>query len=117
MENPLSDLALCRLLNIKYPIIMAPMFLVSNEKMLIAASEAGIAGAIPALNYRTVEELRTGIRTIKAAATGPIGINLIVNVFLISKISSLQICTNHISIIKTCRDRQHQRGRNLPLDA
>src|SRR3990167_5570795 len=77
MENPHSDLALCKLLGIKYPIIMAPMFLVSNEKMLIAASKKGIAGAIPALNYRTVEELRAGIRTIKAEATGPIGINLI----------------------------------------
>jgi nitronate monooxygenase len=92
MENPLSDLALCRLLNIKYPIIMAPMFLVSNEKMLIAASEAGIAGAIPALNYRTVEELRTGIRTIKAAATGPIGINLIVNASNFLMEEQLKVC-------------------------
>ncbi|MBI3239176.1 MAG: nitronate monooxygenase [Flavobacteriia bacterium] len=92
MENPLSDLALCRLLNIKYPIIMAPMFLVSNEKMLIAASEAGIAGAIPALNYRTVEELRTGIRTIKAVATGPIGINLIVNASNFLMEEQLQVC-------------------------
>ena len=92
MENPHSDLALCRLLNIKYPIIMAPMFLVSNEKMLIAASQAGIAGAIPALNYRTVEELRTGIRTIKASATGPIGINLIVNASNFLMEEQLQVC-------------------------
>lgn len=92
MENPHSDLALCRLLGIKYPIIMAPMFLVSNEKMLIAASQAGIAGAIPALNYRTVEELRTGIRTIKASATGPIGINLIVNASNFLMEEQLQVC-------------------------
>lgn len=92
MENPHSDLALCTLLGIKYPIIMAPMFLVSNEKMLIAASQAGIAGAIPALNYRTVEELRTGIRTIKASATGPIGINLIVNASNFLMEEQLQVC-------------------------
>ncbi|MDH4472817.1 MAG: nitronate monooxygenase [Fluviicola sp.] len=92
MENPLSDLPLCRLLNIKYPIIMAPMFLVSNEKMLIAASQAGIAGAIPALNYRTVEELRAGIKTIKASATGPIGINLIVNASNFLMEEQLQVC-------------------------
>jgi nitronate monooxygenase len=92
MENSHSDLALCRLLGIKYPIIMAPMFLVSNEKMLIAASKAGIAGAIPALNYRTVEELRAGIRTIKAEATGPIGINLIVNASNFLMEEQLQVC-------------------------
>ena len=28
--------------NIKYPIIMAPMFLVTNEEMLIEAAKAGI---------------------------------------------------------------------------
>ncbi|ASS49526.1 MAG: 2-nitropropane dioxygenase [Candidatus Fluviicola riflensis] len=92
MENPHSDLALCKLLGIKYPIIMAPMFLVSNEKMLIAASKKGIAGAIPALNYRTVEELRAGIRTIKAEATGPIGINLIVNASNFLMDEQLQVC-------------------------
>ena len=30
------------LLGIKYPIIMAPMFLVTNDEMMIAASKAGI---------------------------------------------------------------------------
>jgi len=67
------------LLNIQYPIIMAPMFLVSNEDMLVEAAKAGITGAIPALNFRSVEELRAAIRAIKARTDGPIGINLIVN--------------------------------------
>src|SRR3989344_5253644 len=99
MENPHSDLALCKLLGIKYPIIMAPMFLVSNEKMLIAASKKGIAGAIPALNYRTVEELRAGIRTIKAEATGPIGINLIVNASNFLMDEQLQVCCDEKVVI------------------
>lgn len=71
---------------------MAPMFLVSNEAMLIAASKCGIAGAIPALNYRTVEELRDGIRKIKAEAQAPIGINLIVNASNFLMDEQLQVC-------------------------
>jgi len=70
---------LCEMLNIEFPVIMAPMFLVSNEEMTIEAINNGITGAIPALNYRTVEELRQAIRNIKKAVDGPFGINLIVN--------------------------------------
>jgi nitronate monooxygenase len=71
--------ALCEMLNIEFPVILAPMFLVSNDKMIIAAIRSGITGAIPALNYRTVDDLRSAIRSIKAAVDGPFGINLIVN--------------------------------------
>jgi nitronate monooxygenase len=67
------------MLDIDFPVIMAPMFLVSNEAMIIEGIKAGITGAIPALNYRTTEELRAAIRRIKAAVKGPFGINLIVN--------------------------------------
>lgn len=70
---------LCELLGIDFPIILAPMFLVSNEKMVIEAIKSGITGAIPALNYRNTDELRKGIQTIKKEARGPFGINLIVN--------------------------------------
>ena len=71
--------ALTKLLNIEYPIIMAPMFLVSNTKMVIEACNNGIAGAIPALNFRTDIEFREAIKYMKANCKGPIGINLIVN--------------------------------------
>ena len=67
------------LLNIKHPIIMAPMFLVSNTKMVIEACNNGIAGAIPALNFRTDELFREAILEMKSKCNGPIGINLIVN--------------------------------------
>ena len=67
------------LLDIKHPIIMAPMFLVSNVKMIVAASKSGITGCIPALNFRTTEELRAAIRDMKNECEGPFGINLIVN--------------------------------------
>jgi len=71
--------SLTELLGTKYPIIMAPMFLVSNTKMVIEACNNGIAGAIPALNFRTDEELRAAIKEMKSKCDGPIGINLIVN--------------------------------------
>lgn len=76
--NP-KDLKLSKMLGIEFPIIVAPMFLVSNKEMIIESIKAGVTGAIPALNYRTVDELKAVIREIKAEANGPFGINLIVN--------------------------------------
>ena len=72
---------LTQLLNIKYPIIQAPMFLVSNVAMVTEAMKSGIAGCIPALNYRSLDELREAIRTLKANKVegGSFGFNLIVN--------------------------------------
>lgn len=69
------------LLNIKHPIIQAPMFLVSNTTMVKEAMKGGIAGCIPALNYRTLPELREAVRELKAAKPegGSFGFNLIVN--------------------------------------
>lgn len=71
--------SLTELLPIQHPIIMAPMFLVSNVDMLRAAAHSGITGAIPALNYRTIEEFKKGLSELKATCSGPFGINLIVN--------------------------------------
>ncbi len=68
-----------KLLGIEFPIIMAPMFLVTNKEMLIAASQAGITGCIPAHNFRTIDELKEALDFLKKNSSGPIGINLIVN--------------------------------------
>jgi len=72
---------LTELLQITYPVIQAPMFLVSNTAMVIEAMKGGIAGCIPALNYRTLDELRAAIKELKAAKVegGSFGFNLIVN--------------------------------------
>jgi nitronate monooxygenase len=69
------------LLQINRPLIMAPMFLVSNTKMIIEGMKAGVAGCIPALNYRTLDELRASVIELKEAkvAGGSFGYNLIVN--------------------------------------
>jgi len=72
---------LTQLLNIKHPIIQAPMFLVSNVAMVTEAMKSGIAGCIPALNYRTLDELRAALKALKANKVegGSYGFNLIVN--------------------------------------
>lgn len=77
----MSKPTLQEILNIKHPIIMAPMFLVSNTKMVKEAMNAGIAGCIPALNYRTLEQLKEAIKELKEAKVdgGSFGFNLIVN--------------------------------------
>lgn len=83
---------LCQLLGIQYPIIMAPMFLVTNVEMLVAASNAGITGAIPALNWRTLPEMEQGITRLKNECNGPFGINLIVNKSNIKYQEQLDLC-------------------------
>jgi nitronate monooxygenase len=64
--------------DVKYPIICAPMFLVSSVKMVVSASEAGGVGTFPALNYRPIEKYLQTIREIKNLTTKPFGINIIV---------------------------------------
>ncbi|NCO63959.1 MAG: nitronate monooxygenase [Flavobacteriales bacterium] len=73
--------SLLKILQIKHPIIQAPMFLVSNTSMVKEAMKSGIAGCIPALNYRTLEELRKALKELKEAKVegGSFGFNLIVN--------------------------------------
>jgi len=75
MKNTTLD----QLLGIDFPIIVAPMFLISNTKMIKAALQNGVTAAFPALNYRTDQELRAAIHEIKAASDKPFGVNLIVN--------------------------------------
>ena len=83
---------LSTLLNIEHPIIMAPMFLISDTTMIIAALESGITAAFPALNYRNNEDFSKAIDDIKAKSTKPFGINLIVNKSNIKFQSQLEIC-------------------------
>jgi nitronate monooxygenase len=64
--------------NVRYPIICAPMFLVSSVKMVVSACEAGGVGTFPALNYRPIERYRQTIKEIKSLTAKPFGINIIV---------------------------------------
>jgi len=68
-----------KLLGIRYPIIGAPMFLVSNEDMVAEISESGALGAFPALNYRPIENYKKALQVIKSRTKKPICVNIIVN--------------------------------------
>ncbi|CAM3881192.1 MULTISPECIES: NAD(P)H-dependent flavin oxidoreductase [Flavobacterium] len=95
---------LTTLLGIKHPIIMAPMFLVSNTKMVIEGMKSGVAGCIPALNYRTLEELRASVKELKAAKVegGSFGYNLIVNKSNIKYKEQLRVlCEEKVDFIIT----------------
>ncbi|RPD40846.1 NAD(P)H-dependent flavin oxidoreductase [Chitinophaga barathri] len=69
-------------LGIRYPVIMAPMFLVSNEPMMKAAIRSGIAGTFPSLNYRKEGELPALLERLNETKAqhphGTYGVNLIV---------------------------------------
>jgi len=67
------------ILNIQYPVIVAPMFLISNTEMVLEALEYGATAAFPALNYRSIEELKNAIEHIRSKSDKPFGVNLIVN--------------------------------------
>jgi len=81
------------ILNVEHPIIMAPMFLVTNTKMMIEAMNSGIAACIPALNFRTIDEFEIAINEIRSKTTsGGLGINLIVNKSNIKLEKQLESC-------------------------
>lgn len=70
-------------LGIQFPMIMAPMFLVSNEAMCIEAMKSGIVGTFPTLNYRNAGELEKVLANLAAfkntpECTGTYGVNIIV---------------------------------------
>lgn len=68
---------LTHLLDINFPLMLAPMYMVSSEKMSIEAINAGIAACMPAQNWQSIEAMRVGIQNIKKSTTkGGLGINL-----------------------------------------
>ena len=89
----MTSTPLNKLLDIKHPMIMAPMFLVTNTKMIIEALNSDIAACIPALNFRTDKELRVAIQKIRTDTSSKgLGINLIVNKSNIKMQQQLKTC-------------------------
>jgi nitronate monooxygenase len=77
LKNPLTEM-----LGIDFPMLMAPMFLVSNEEMMQEGMKAGIGAAFPTLNFRKAGELENVLDKLNAVksqcTTGNYGVNLIV---------------------------------------
>ncbi len=80
MEKPAKiPTAITEMFNIDYPILSAPMFLVSNQKMVEASAQAGGLGCFPALNYRPIEKFEEVVKGLTESLSGkPFGINIIV---------------------------------------
>lgn len=76
----------------KYPIISGPMFLVSDENLVCAVSNAGALGATPSLNWRSTEEFRAAIQNIKKNTNQPFAVNLIVNKSNLRLAQDLDVC-------------------------
>lgn len=62
---------------LRLPVVVAPMFLVSGVELVIASSCAGLVGTFPAANARTLEELEAWFDAIEAACPGlPYAVNV-----------------------------------------
>ncbi len=85
--------------NLKLPIVMAPMFLVSNLRMMKAAIDAGILGVFPSLNFRNEAELDQVLSELNQykenKEKGNFGVNLIVQKTNILFEKHLAICVKH----------------------
>src|SRR3954465_14163072 len=81
-----------KLLGCRYPIIAGPMFLVSDENLVTAVSEAGGVGGMPSLNWRTTDLFRQAVRTVKSRTSGPYAVNLIVNQSNLRQNADLDVC-------------------------
>lgn len=90
LQNISTDFT--ELFKIKYPIIGAPMFLVSNVDMVVAVSEAGGIGTFPTLNFRTTEQLKEALKSIRRQTKKPMGVNIIVNKSNLRQKDDLAIC-------------------------
>lgn len=84
-----------QLMGVDLPIIAAPMFLVSNPDLVVAASEAGGIGTFPALNYRPLEKYAEILKEIKSRTKKPMGINIIVNKSNTRQNDDLKIALDH----------------------
>ena len=67
---------LSKKLGLRYPLVAAPMFIISNREMLVACADAGILGAMPSLNARTAEQMEDDLRWIRQKTDRPFAINV-----------------------------------------
>jgi len=82
------------MMGVDYPIIGAPMFLVSYEELAVAVARAGGLGAIPLPNFRTVDDLRGTLNKIREETDKPIGVNIHVSGKFEWK-EQLALCLDH----------------------
>ena len=62
---------------LRLPVIVAPMFLVSGPELVIASSNSGLIGSFPGPNARTAEELENWMQQITISTSNPWAFNMI----------------------------------------
>ena len=62
---------------LRLPVIVAPMFLVSGPELVIASSNSGLIGSFPGPNARTAEELENWMQQISISTSNPWAFNMI----------------------------------------
>lgn len=74
----MKNTAITKLLNIEIPMIMAPMYFVTNQNMIIEAMNCGIAACMPAINWEDEAQMRVEIKNIKQSTNkGALGISIL----------------------------------------
>lgn len=114
--------------NLKFPVVAAPMFLISGPELVIECCKNGIVGTFPALNQRSTEGFEEWVIQIKESLdafekeTGekaaPFGVNLIVHSSNPRLEADLAICVKHkvpliitsLGAVSTLIDAVHSYG-------
>ncbi|ABY96371.1 TPA: NAD(P)H-dependent flavin oxidoreductase [Pseudomonas putida] len=85
---------------LRLPVVAAPMFLISNPKLVLACCASGVVGSFPALNQRDsagfkawLEEIEAGLTQLQAPA--PYAVNLIVHPTNPRLQADLALCVEH----------------------
>lgn len=90
---------------LKLPVVAAPMFLISNPKLVVECCKNGVLGTFPALNQRSTEGFEEWLNEIEGElkdyqqadgkAAAPFGVNLIVHQTNPRLQADLEICIKH----------------------
>jgi len=86
--------------HLRLPLVAAPMFLISNPRLVLACCANGVVGSFPALNQRDsagfkawLEEIEAGLAELQAPA--PYAVNLIVHPSNPRLQADLALCVKH----------------------
>ncbi|GLO14499.1 hypothetical protein PPUJ20028_30820 [Pseudomonas putida] len=109
--------------HLRLPVVAAPMFLISNPKLVLACCANGVVGSFPALNQRDsagfkawLEEIEAGLAQLQAPA--PYAVNLIVHPTNPRLQADLALCVEHrvpivitsLGAVKEVVDAVHRYG-------
>jgi nitronate monooxygenase len=91
--------ALCRLLEIRYPIVQSGMSRVAGAELVAEVSNAGGLGILAALRLQP-DELRAEIRRIRALTGRPFGVNLWLHPAVVSPVSPSNVPEADVSSVQ-----------------